>query len=168
MSFDGAGDVLKSVPSITNVLSSGNFTIEFWLYPTNTSSAYRALVSSENYPGTAGGWSLYQNGTSIEFWITSAGSATITATSAVTANVWQHLALSRSSGTLRLFVNGTSVGSVSNSTSFTGQQIWIGDNNSSGGGLYFYNGYMQDLRITTGAARYTANFTPTATAFQTR
>ena len=168
MFFDGTGDVLKSVPSITNVLSNGNFTIEFWLYPTNTSSAYRALVSSENYPGTAGGWSLYQNGTSIEFWITSAGSATINASSAIAAGTWQHLALSRSSGTLRLFVNGTSVGSVSNSTSFTGQQIWIGDNNSSGGGLYFYNGYMQDLRITTGAARYTANFTPTATAFQTR
>jgi hypothetical protein len=168
MNFDGAGDVLKSVPSITNVLSSGNFTIEFWLYPTNTSSAYRALVSSENYPGTAGGWSLYQNGTSIEFWITSVGSATINAISAIAAGTWQHLALSRSSGTLRLFVNGTSVGSVSNSTSFTGQQIWIGDNNSSGGGLYFYNGYMQDLRITTGAARYTANFTPPATPFQTR
>ena len=169
MYFDGTGDRLVSAPSLVNLLSGGNFTIEFWLYPSNTSSAYRALVSSENYPNTTGGWSLYQNGTSLEFWITAAGgSSTINATSAITANTWQHLALCRASGTLRLFVNGTSVGSVSNSTSLTGQQIWIGDNNSSGGGLYVYNGYMDDLRITKGYARYTSNFTPPALALLTQ
>jgi hypothetical protein len=160
MYFDGTGDRLVSVPSLVNFLSGGNFTIEFWLYPSNTSSGYRALVSSENYPATTGGWSLYQSGTSIEFWMNGSGSAIINATSAITAGTWQHLALCRASGTLRLFINGTSVASVSNSTSLTGQQIWIGDNNSSGGGLYVYNGYMDDLLITKGVARYTTNFTP--------
>lgn len=162
--FDGTGDVLKSIPSIVNVLSNGDFTIEFWLYPSNTSSAYRAIVSSENYPGTTGGWSLYQYGTAIEFWITSGASATVSANSAITASTWQHLAICRASGTLRLFINGTSVSSASNSTSLTGQQIWIGDNNSTGGGLYFYNGYLDDLRITKGYARYTATFTPPTAA----
>jgi hypothetical protein len=165
MAFDGTGDRLLSAPSPVNIMGGGDFTIEFWLYPNNTSSAYRALVSSENYPATTGGWSLYQNGTAIEFWLTPGASVTINATSAITASTWQHLALCRASGTLRLFINGISVASVSNSTSLTGQQIWIGDNNTSGGGSYFYNGYIDDLRITRGYARYTANFTPPTEAF---
>ena len=162
LAFDGTGDYLLSAPSNDNILGGGNFTIEFWLYPSNTSSGYRALVSSENYAGTTGGWSLYQNGTSLEFWFSPGTSVTIDATSAITASTWQHVALCRASGTLRLFVNGSSVASVSNSTSLTGQQIWIGDNNS---GSYFFNGYMDDVRITKGYARYTANFTPPTAAF---
>jgi hypothetical protein len=162
--FDGTGDRLVSAPSIVNTLGADNFTIEFWLYPSNTSSAYRALVSSENYPATTGGWSLYQNGTGIEFWLSPGGSVTLNATSAITASTWQHVTLCRASGTLRLFINGTSLASVSNSTSLTGQKIWIGDNNSSGGGSYVYNGYIDDLRITKGYALYTSNFTPPTTA----
>jgi len=159
LAFDGTGDYLVSAPSPNNILGGGDFTLEFWLYPSNTSSAYRALVSSETYnPGTTGGWSLYQNGTSFELWIVP--SNIITATSAITASVWQHVALCRASGTLRLFVNGTSVGSVSNTTSLTGQKILIGDNLGS----YFYNGYLDDLRITKGYARYTATFTPPTAA----
>jgi hypothetical protein len=160
MAFDGTGDYLVSAPSPDNILGGGDFTIEFWLYPNNTSGSYRALVSSENYnPSVTGGWSLYQNGTSFEFWISSGN--IINATSAITAGVWQHLALSRASGTLRLFINGTQVTSVSNTTSLTGQKILIGDNLGS----YFYNGYLDDIRITKGYARYTATFTPPTAAF---
>jgi len=159
--LDGSSGYLITSPSPQSVLS-GNFTIEFWLYPSNTSSAYRALVSSENYSATTGGWSLYQNGTSIEFWISPGSVVTLTASSAITASTWQHLALCRESGTLRLFINGTSVSSTSNSTLLTGQQIWIGDNNA---GSYFYNGYIDDLRITNNIARYTATFTPPTASF---
>jgi hypothetical protein len=101
---------------------------------------------------------LYQNGTTIELWISSGN--VFQYSSAITASTWQHLALSRASGTLKFFINGTQVTSVSNTTSLTGQQIWIGDNNA---GSYFFDGYIDDLRITKGYARYTTNFTaPTA------
>jgi hypothetical protein len=158
LAFDGTGDYLVSAPSPNNILGDGDFTIEFWLYPSNTSSGYRALVSSENYnPSVAGGWSLYQNGTTIEWWISSGN--IFQYSSAITASTWQHLALSRVSGTFKFFINGTQLTSGSNSTNLTGQKILIGDNLGS----YFYNGYLDDLRITKGYARYTANFTaPTA------
>ena len=156
--INGSGNALISAPSPNNILSDGDFTIEFWLYPSNTSAGYRALVSSENYSATAGGWSLYQNGTTIELWISSGN--VFQYSSAITASTWQHLALSRASGTLKFFINGTQVTSVSNTTSLTGQQIWIGNNNA---GSYFFDGYIDDLRITKGYARYTTNFTaPTA------
>jgi hypothetical protein len=164
MSFDGSGDYLTTPSVQNNELGAGDFTIEFWMFPNNTSSAYRALVSSENYSATTGGWSLYQNGTAIEFWLSPGGSATLNATSAVTANTWQHLALCRASGTLRLFVNGTQAQSVSNSTTLTGRQVWIGGNNS---GSFFFNGYIDDLRVTR-FARYTSNFTAPTAAFPTQ
>ena len=163
MFFDGTGDYLVTPSSPVNTLGSGDFTIEFWAYPSNTSAGYRALVSSENYNGTTGGWSTYQNGTAIEVWLTSG--QVINATSVLTATTWQHIALSRASGTVRLFVNGTSVASASSSAEWTGQRIFIGDNNVSGTD-YFFNGYLDDIRITRGYARYTGNFTPQTSQWQ--
>jgi len=127
------------------------------------SGDYLVLVSSENYNGTTGGWSTYQNGTAIEVWLTSG--QVINATSVLTATTWQHIALSRASGTVRLFVNGTSVASASSSAEWTGQRIFIGDNNVSGTD-YFFNGYLDDIRITRGYARYTGNFTPQTSQWQ--
>ena len=162
MIFDGTGDYLVTSSSVNNRLGSGDFTIEMWLYPSNTSSAYRAIIASDAYAATTNGWTVYQNGTSIEMYYSSGGSTPniFTATSALTSSVWQHFALVRSSGTLKAYVNGTQVASVSNSINFVGDKIFIGDNN---GGDYFFNGYIDDLRITKGYARYTSNFTaPTA------
>jgi hypothetical protein len=157
--FDGTGDSLVSASSASNILSTNDFTIEFWLYPSNTSVAYRALVSSENYSAVTGGWSLYQNGAALELWVSPNASAVITASAALTAGAWQHIALSRVSGTLRLFVNGTQVGSIGTGAAFTGQQVWIGDNNAPSFD-YFVIGYMSDVRIVNGTGLYTTAFTP--------
>jgi len=163
IAFDGNGDYLISAPRNSNEIGSGDFTIECWIYPNNTTSAYRPIVASNNYAATGGGWILYQNGTSLELWLSPGISITLGATSAITASVWQHIALSRSSGTLRIFVNGTSVASVANTATFTGNNIYVG----SSAGLLYFNGYIDDLRITKGYARYTANFTPPVLPFPT-
>jgi hypothetical protein len=159
--FDGSGDYLTTSSSSNLALGSGDFTIEMWVNPANTSSAYRALVASDAYAGTTNGWSVYQNGTNIEmYYAATGGGATpniFTATSALVANAWQHVAISRSSGTLKCFVNGVQVASVSNSINFTGNIIYIGDNNA---GNYFYNGYLSNIRIVKGTAVYTSAFTP--------
>ena len=165
MYFDGTGDYLRSAPSLDNILGAGDFTIEFWLYPLTLSGGgggYKALVSSENYSSQTGGWSFYQLNAGLVLW-QSSGSI-ISAASSLTANTWQHVALCRASGTVRLFVNGTNLASTSNSTNFTGQEIWVGDHNS---GDYFFDGYMDDLRITRGFARYTTTFTPPTAALFT-
>jgi hypothetical protein len=167
MYFDGTGDSLITPPSIVNSIGTGDFTIEFWCYPSNTTVAYRAIVASENYASVAGGWSIYQNGTGIEIYLT--GGALITAASQLVASTWRHIALVRSgsaSNNCKLYVNGTNVASATNTADWTGQRIFIGDNNYTGTD-YFFNGYIDDLRITK-YARYTANFTPPAQTFKLR
>ena len=66
--FDGTGDYLVTSSSVNNRLGSGDFTIEMWLYPSNTSSAYRAIIASDAYTATTNGWTVYQNGKIIEMY----------------------------------------------------------------------------------------------------
>ena len=81
-----------------------------------------------------------------------------------TANTWYHIAVTRSGTTVRQFVDGVQLGSnVTSSASFANGPIQIGS-----GGAGALNGYIDDLRITRGYARYTANFTPPTSAFPTQ
>jgi hypothetical protein len=68
------------------------------------------------------------------------------------------LALVRSSGVITLYQNGLSVGSATNTSNNTSQVAYIGS--GYWGPPVRFNGYMYDLRITKGVARYTASYTP--------
>jgi hypothetical protein len=72
-------------------------------------------------------------------------------------NTWYHIAGVRSSGTLTLYINGVSAGSVSNTLNITDTNCTIGCNGSI---IDFFPGYITNLRILKGTALYTANFTP--------
>ena len=79
-------------------------------------------------------------------------------------NNWNHIAVSRSSGTAKSFVNGTQVASWSSSLDYSDATIEGGSAHSNLGFTNFnFDGYIDDLRITNGVGRYTSNFTvPTA------
>jgi hypothetical protein len=87
----------------------------------------------------------------------------LTSSSSLSLNTWTFVTVCRRSGTMTMYFNGTSVASASNSSNFTQTGTRVGgtfDNLS-------FNGYIDDLRVTKGYARYTANFTPPTTAFPT-
>ena len=64
-----------------------------------------------------------------------------------------------------MFINGTQIGSTYTDTfDYVASPVRIGDGND-GAGPYPYSGYIDDLRITKGYARYTSNFTPPTAAF---
>jgi len=174
LAFDGTGDYLTSAANSAFDLGSGDYTIELWV----------RLISASNYGGIVGkgqigvvnstAYSLEFDNTSnaISLWIgnntpPSFGSYVVTGTTNIrTSAVWTHLAVSRSGNNTRLFVNGTQEGSTY-TTAYTiaaGNPLWIG------GGFYApttnnINGYIDDLRITKGVARYTSSFTPPTAPF---
>jgi hypothetical protein len=173
MAFDGTDDRLVQNSSPQIAFGTGDFTVEAWIYSLDVSSAIQRgwLQTSSTAGGLATGFS---DGVTFVFG-TPNGNGTINAIvggtnyassgGAVSLSTWTHIAVTRASGAVKLFVNGTSVASgTGNTANLSGQFICIGGYYST---AYLYNGYIDDLRITNGYARYTSNFTPPTAAFPT-
>jgi hypothetical protein len=153
--FDGSGDYLTTNTSSDFTFGTGDFTLDLWVRPTNTSSAYRALIADLLYP-TSGGWVIYQNGTSLEVW--KGGSNLLTVSGVFTAGTWHHVAWSRSGSSNKVFINGTQVGTTfTDSTNYTNDRVQVA-RVFSGSALYF-NGAIDEVRVSKGIARWTSNFT---------
>ena len=169
--FDGSGDYLSS-PSTSNfAFGTGDFTIECWVYKIAGSETGILQISS-----TAGGLQSNYNTTLVIYTTTvnnnvgiASNNTNHTSTAFTnTVNTWNHYALVRSSGVTKLYFNGNLVtdigtsGAITDTTNYTGTYLAIGGYYST---TYLWNGYIDELRITKGIARYTANFTPQSFAF---
>jgi hypothetical protein len=90
--------------------------------------------------------------------------ATITGSNAVaTTGTWYHIAVARSGSSTKLFVDGSQVGSTyTDNWNYVQGTAKIGANFSN---VDNFNGYIDEIRISNGAARYTTTFTPTTVPF---
>jgi hypothetical protein len=160
--FDGNRDYLTSTWSTLFSFGTGDFTVEFWCYPQNLSGTSSASQKSIFDLGSSG----FQIGifpSNIHIAQNMVADLTDFNSSIIQNNTWFHVALSRSSNVTRCFINGVQAGSnYSDSTNYTGSTFVIG--------AHFavtsldFQGYVDDLRITKGIARYTTNFTPPTAA----
>jgi hypothetical protein len=159
--FDGNGDYLKAISTDLLNFGTGDFTIEFWSYFNSTAdSGGLGMGVITNPTGTYSTiYSSTNGGTTLTFYN---GSGIVSGTIAL--STWQHIAVSRYNGTVRFFVNGIQTASATHTSAVTFSAAFIGSQTGSGG---YFNGYLDDLRITKGIARYTSNFTPPTTAFLT-
>jgi hypothetical protein len=159
--FDGSGDYL--VGRTTDLLSfnTGDFTVEMWVYP-NSVAGNIVLIDTRS-SGTDSGWAFYINSSSKLALFTS-NADRITAGSALSASTWTHVVLARSGSTLAIYMNGVQSATATYSTTMTCPgRISIASGFDNAAPL---NGYIDDLRITKGYARYTANFTPQTSQWQ--
>ena len=162
LEFDGTGDYLFA-PSRSTTSLEGDFTIEAWAYLSSTAAAWPVITIGDSNTSTGielyratstGKWRVYNNNTSqIE-------SSTNTGTGS-----WVHLAIVRSSGSVKLYIDGTNEGSAWSTTGTFSGAVYVGAEFFSGSVSVVANGYIDDLRITKGVARYTANTSPPTKAF---
>ena len=153
--FDGTGDYLTAGDIDLN---TNDFTIETWFYQV-ASGQYSSIFSTTINTGTANGLRISTGPSNNTFQVASVSSALLNASTSFSNNVWNHVALTRSGSTMRLFLNGVQVGSVSNSTNFASDNWIIGDVQGAGA-PYNFTGYMENFQILKGVAKYTGNFTP--------
>jgi hypothetical protein len=155
--FDGAGDSL-SVPTTDYAFGTADFTMEAFIRPSSVAPAYQAIVDMRTAGvQTVPTFSLF--GAFLTFY--TAGGIRIQSASASIVNTWYHVALCRSSGVTRMFIDGVQVGtSYTDANSYEANQVLIGAHFDGNG----YNGHIDELRITK-SARYTANFTPPIAPF---
>ena len=157
--LNGDNNYLISRASNLYSFGSGNFTVEMWLY-VSSSGSNQCVIDFRNAGDTNGIFLRSTSSTNFEIRIGNSSIHTFTAT----AGQFNHIAIVRSSGTIKSFVNGVETGSTSNSTNLTSQgPLCINRFYDLAAGIV---GYIDDLRITKGYARYTSNFTAPTSAFK--
>ena len=161
--FDGTGDYLSISSSIAR-LSSGDHTVEMWIYPTAVGGVDGGYFWSQYYAsGSPAGRCVFGYSSTGTIFI-QLGASSFTTTETYALNTWHHVAYVRSGTTNSLFVNGSLRGSFSSSQTVLDTAVIIGNGNGNTEGSPTWNraftGYIDDLRITKGVARYTTAFTP--------
>ena len=137
-----------TVPSIT-----GDYTAEAWIYLTSLPNI--GVIFSLN----ASEFELWVNLNNGITYYTGAGNR-INTTSTVSLNTWTHIALVRSSGVAKIYINGVADVSTYSSSATIGSGtafLYLGRDSGTSGG---FNGYISNARLAIGAAVYTSNFTP--------
>jgi hypothetical protein len=155
MFFDGTGDYIAAQASPDWALGS-NCTVECWIHPTSAPGIARVI--NNGAVGSAFIDVYYSNG-NVGF--CNAGYTTAT----LPLNAWTHLACVLSNGTMKIYFNGVSQALNSTTTGFNltaTAALWLG---GISGYSQFFQGYLDDVRITKGFARYTTDFTAPIRAY---
>lgn len=137
---------------------TGDFTIEWWQYQTDSNSAPRPF-SIGTYPSASIAVSI-ESGT---FYFWNGGARNMGAVSL--KNAWHHIAVTRSGTSTRIFIDGVQKGSTlvdSNNYNDTTSTLRIGNESSASTGAGF-GGNITNFHWVKGTAKYTANFTPSTT-----
>jgi hypothetical protein len=162
--FNGS-NYLSVAGGAATAMGTGDLTWESWVYPTS-SLGYQVFIDTRTSPLTGGDTTGFYFGTNINtltpMYYTNG--LQLASSINITLNAWNHVALTRNSGTVTLWVNGASGGTKSDTTNLTQQRVFIGGTSQSGYGTgLLLTGSISNLRMVKGVAVYTGAFTvPTA------
>lgn len=156
LNFPGTttGDYIACTNGTPFAFGTGDFCIEFWANRTNAGCYILGNASTS-------GTTTYTIGISVAGnpFITAPGAAILTSSVAISSGTWAHVAFTRESGVFRVFVNGSLSGSATPATrDFSTANTFIVGNAGTTNLLTQYQGKIDELRITKGAARYTTSF----------
>jgi hypothetical protein len=170
MVFNGTSDYIVNPSSaLVSAWGTGDFTVEGWYYSNNIIGTPPLWMNSTSNSDGMSGCYVYATG-SVAFG--KIGVNEIASATGVWSNSqWNHLAVVRSGATVYIYVNGVSVASGVAATyveTTTVKPITLGRNYQTVSA--YYNGYIDDFRVTKGYARYPSGttFTPPTAAFPTQ
>jgi hypothetical protein len=151
ISFNGSSQYLAIASNAAFSFGTSDFTIETWIYPNSLSGRLWFFDSnSDNVDLNGNGGIFYYN----------AGLYSSATNTVISVGTWHHIALVRASGTVTLYVNGSSVMSQAgigfNSSSNRAMEIAYSSSQGNG----YFNGLMTNFRVVKGTAVYTSAFTP--------
>ncbi len=157
--FDGTGDYLIASPKV-NLTQTDNFTIECWIRVPNISGE-KVILSSFFNGGSYNGWSLEIENATVKWWN---GSSWNSFNSSIAANTWYHIAIVSTAGSTKMYQEGvlqTTTSTLDGNFNNTTTPFYIGIIDGFSRAM---NGWIDEIRVSS-SVRYTANFTPSTTAF---
>jgi hypothetical protein len=163
------GNWLAGTNSAIGTIGTGDFTIEGWVY-VYPIGGYSGLVTSYSNPIGAHGVGIIWETNKVPFLATGANTAgqfsNLSSSYFMQNNRWYHLAASRQSGTLRIFVDGIlratdsaqTVRNITN-TNFVIGNYYAGASTPQAGAMF---GRVSGVRVVAGTALYTTSFVPSS------
>lgn len=173
--------ITVGVPSDDLLIFPGDFTVELWYYQTaNTEYSFSSLISrvdtSSRSTATESSFEmgiLYTGGIytpTLNVFNDGVSQKVLLANHGTSLNTWNHVAVTREANVLNIFVNGILSNSRSDATGpqtqTVGTRTCIGASIQNDAGYrHSLIGYVDDIRVTNGLARYTTNFTIPSSEF---
>ena len=155
LDFDGSDDYVKIAGNADLDFGTGDFTIAGWIKGWDTNGTAMYLFDMRE-SGNTEEPAIYFSNPNVVYYANA--TAAIEATLVCSADDWNHIALSRISGTTKLYINGVEKGSVSDGTDYDSSGNTIGVNlGRRFSGSNFLNGNIADFRIYKGEGLSEAN-----------
>jgi hypothetical protein len=150
--FDGSTAYLTQSSNLTQ-FGTADFTVEFWMRYSSATGYRHVIGSALTAAGLAFGTNNYSGSVKMYATTLTIGYA---GSSVLSADTWYHMSFVRQSGVIKFYLNGNLDGTHAVATNFTETGGAVGANTS---GAYKFNGFIDELKITKGVARYTSAFT---------
>ena len=171
VAFDGTGDYLSIPDSADWNLGTGDWTVEMWVYLNNVTARHGIFgqtVNSNNYSEFA---LRFDSAVGSKCDVFSGGSPLVNcnqgSTSGWSINTWYSICWERSGNTVRGYRDGAVVATHATG-GFTypdyAASLCLGVS-QQGVNNFYLNGYLDEIRVTKGVARYSGAYTPSTTAF---
>lgn len=148
--LDGTGDYFTTTSNLADFrFGAGDFTVAAWV---NTATGNKAIL--DFWDTSPGCWQVFTSSTGALQWWTYSGSADVMVAQStgidLRSSTWRHIAASRASGTLRLFVDHALVATATDYTNYNNTSVTsfsIGAQVSLRNGQYDFNGKIDDVLI---------------------
>jgi len=161
--FDGSGDYLSTPNHADFDFGSGSFTVDFWV-KFNSLAGTQQLISKRTNPILYGPFSMAIDNAYVYF-VSSSNGATWGEYiqwpygTNIATGTWYHFAFVRNGSDWRFYLNG-----ISRAFTTVSQTVMTNTADVTIGGLpdgsFSFNGWIDEMRVSKGVARWTANFTP--------
>ena len=168
--LDGTPDYLSIPDSDDWHFGSGDFTVDFWVNFPSLDPQYENLMGQWNHLLAQKAWLVQFHRVTqllvLVYTVNGSTSITKSVSWSPTINTWYHIAVVRSGPDLRFFVDGAQIGlaqDVGDHSFFNSTQGFVvATELGYGAPSNPFNGYIDELRVSKGTARWTSDFTPPA------
>lgn len=169
LALDGVGDRIEIAYNPAYAIDTLSFCVECWVYQTNN-SGYQNISTRRNVandPSARSTWIVRVLDGILQVYLAEDSNTwrSDPTSGTVPLNQWVHIAIAREGTTCKVFMGGVQTGTITSIVSVldSSNPILIGSESDE---TNFFAGYIDEFRFTVGTPRYTQNFIPPSSPFQ--
>ena len=159
--LDGTEDNVKVPTDEDFGFGTSNFCLEAFIRPADVLGIQR-IFDLRDTSGTDTAPTMYLNGSTLHYAV---GNSSTRSGGTLSADTWYHVAVARNGGVTKLFLDGVELGTGADTNDYGITKPVVIGSDYQASPTEAFNGYIDEVRISKGAARFTGAFTPTTVEY---